>query len=109
MKLKNSIIIFVIILAFGALAFVLSTGGFVGKFTDAPRNEEIEQDCFDLYDNDGDSLIDRADPDCDELSCDATGGCLCINYQKCEVRTWDGKDNDGDWAVDEDDPNCIIS
>jgi|TARA_B100001964_G_C14073011_1_gene526755 hypothetical protein len=108
MELKTIIIIFVILIALGAAAFFFSSNtGFVGKFTEAAGFDSVEKNCYDVEDNDGDTFVDCSDPDCNEKSCDATGGCLCINRKAKEVRCWDNKDNDHDGKVDNDDPNCI--
>jgi hypothetical protein len=51
--------------------------------------------CFDGDDNDGDGLIDQADPDCQSPEGPA-GSTSCS----------DGVDNDGDGLIDSDDPGC---
>lgn len=50
--------------------------------------------CNDGIDNDGDGLVDMADPD-------------CVNVQGGEACN-DGIDNDGDGLIDIDDPNCWV-
>lgn len=104
-KPTTIIIIFVIIAILGAVLFYFTRGdlNFVGKFYEG----EADEICSDLEDNDGDSLIDCADPDCNEKACDESGGCMCISRQAREVRCWDQVDNDGDGLVDTEDPNCI--
>ncbi len=83
----------------------------------------VEGPCNDSIDNDGDSLIDCADPDCaDRAACpedcdnliddDANGlvDCLdpdCAGDPACpETICDDGQDNDGDSLVDCADPDC---
>jgi|TARA_Y100000034_G_scaffold25774_1_gene30698 hypothetical protein len=108
LKIKTIIIIFVILLLLCAGAFYYARdAGFVGKFTEAAGFGSVEKNCYDLEDNDGDTLTDCADPDCNEKACDDTGGCLCQVRQAKEVRCWDSKDNDADGLIDSDDPNCV--
>lgn len=84
--------------------------------------------CADGIDNDGDGLVDLADPGCPSSSDDSEGsppnpenfactndahcasGLICFqgtcqNKAKCE----DGRDNDGDGKIDLDDPGCFFS
>ncbi len=58
-----------------------------------------KSDCNDGFDNDGDGLIDAADPGC-ELNGDLEAPDPVI--PQCA----DGEDNDGDGLVDGDDPGC---
>lgn len=67
----------------------------------------IEQNCNDKKDNDGDSKIDKDDPECHS---DGNAG-----NKKTYEKKWnelpkpqcsDGKDNDGDGKIDKDDPGC---
>src|SRR5262249_18358203 len=58
------------------------------------------ENCADGLDNDGDSLIDCADPDC--VGKTGPGGCLCAAAEICN----DGCDNDGDGLTDCADPDC---
>lgn len=54
-----------------------------------PPNTSFPEDCYNGIDDDGDGLIDCADPDCDCTE-------ICDN----------GIDDDGDGLVDADDPDC---
>jgi hypothetical protein len=78
--------------------------------------------CNDGTDNDGDSLIDLADPDCLETNCvdgidnnfDGLTDCDDANCQKIWPDCFlvaeicdDGIDNDGDGLTDLDDPDCL--
>jgi hypothetical protein len=94
----------------------------------APQTPEIETSCFDRTDNDGDGLIDEADPDCagcfpDDV--EPTAGVNSATLQFITAETAEGgggpvcpveegdecvddTDNDGDVAIDEEDPDCSI-
>lgn len=108
MELKTIIIIFVVLLSLGGVAFIVSNSiGFQGKFTEASKFENIERACNDNFDNDNDGLVDCSDPNCDDEPCDVSGGCYCKNRQARETKCADEKDNDRDGLVDKKDPNCI--
>jgi len=64
-----------------------------------PPPVESETLCTDGMDNDGDGLIDCADPDCGGISVCGPEGKL----QTCS----DGFDNDGDGSIDCADPGCV--
>src|SRR5438552_1030376 len=57
----------------------------------------VESSCVNGVDDDGDGLVDCADPDCD-----GSGSCPENTAARCS----DGRDNDGDGLVDCNDPNC---
>ena len=57
------------------------------------------EDCQNLVDDDGDSLVDCADPDCEQ---DA----VCQSFPPMEVDCENGEDDDGDSLVDCADPDC---
>lgn len=65
----------------------------------APRPVAKETKCSDGVDNDGDKLIDCADPDCE-------GSAVC-GPEDTEARCKDGIDNDGDGFTDCDDKDCL--
>jgi hypothetical protein len=66
--------------------------------------------CGDGIDNDGDELIDAADPGCDQPGCEPSG----IQPKKCQEDTdsvpvddcEDGLDNEPDGFTDAEDPDC---
>ena len=58
-----------------------------------PKTQKCVPACSDGKDNDGDGLVDNADPDCDPVAI-----LICA----------DGFDNDGDGLVDLDDPGCNV-
>ncbi len=64
----------------------------------------VEKNCSDGLDDDGDQLIDCADPDWQNKSCDA--GCTCVDGGQVETGCGDGLDNDGDGLKDCQDPDC---
>jgi hypothetical protein len=64
-----------------------------------------ELNCGDGFDNDGDGLLDCADPDCEMQFCG--DGCVCFNGVAVEGRCQDGLDNDRDGKIDCFDPDCI--
>lgn len=58
----------------------------------------VEVRCGDLLDDDGDGLVDCADPDCDlSAACPESGNCA------------DGRDNDVDGSIDCADPDCTAA
>ncbi len=63
-----------------------------------------ESNCIDMMDNDSDSLVDCADPECALQSCGA--GCQCRAMKKAEGNCDDMVDNDGDGASDCADGDC---
>jgi len=63
-----------------------------------------EQNCATGADEDGDGLVDCADPDCDAQSCGK--GCGCKGGARSEVDCRDGVDNDDNGKKDCDDPAC---
>jgi hypothetical protein len=86
-----------------------------------PEDCSYESECSDGIDNDGDGLIDSADPDCSTGTCtdgldndgdgwmdmddpDCTSGIDEVGYGTTECN--DGSDNDGDAYIDENDPDC---
>ncbi|MFZ5760241.1 MAG: choice-of-anchor F family protein [Thermodesulfobacteriota bacterium] len=80
-------------------------GNFTIRYTPMPSDgttpppPEPETLCTDGLDNDGDSLIDCADPDCSGISVCGPEGIL----KTCS----DGFDNDGDGLFDCADPGCV--
>ena len=60
-------------------------------------------DCFDKKDNDGDGLIDLADPGCSNIFDDDETN--VVTQPQCN----DGRDNDGDGLIDLADPGCSNS
>ncbi|MBK7858866.1 MAG: hypothetical protein IPJ65_09660 [Archangiaceae bacterium] len=63
-----------------------------------------ELSCSDGVDNDGDLLVDCADPECNLELCGV--GCQCRALLKAEGNCNDGNDNDGDAAADCADADC---
>lgn len=78
---------------------VVGDGGVKSEESPAPRPVAKETKCSDGVDNDGDGLIDCADPDCD-------GSAVC-GPEDTDARCKDGVDNDGDGFVDCEDKDCI--
>ena len=67
-----------------------------------------ETACGNAADDDGDLLIDCADPDCAARACSAQGTCasgVCVAPNEVGL-CFDGVDNDGDLLVDCADPDC---
>lgn len=64
----------------------------------APKSKEI---CNNKSDDDGDGLIDCADPDCQNKP-----ACSCAPSENPEVSCSDGLDNDCDGRIDGDDSDC---
>lgn len=64
----------------------------------------VESNCFDGVDDDGNGLIDCADPSCDLRSCGA--GCVCAGLKKTEDICDDGIDNEMNGTTDCADPAC---
>lgn len=62
--------------------------------------------CQDGIDNDGDGLIDGADPQClDPTSAESADGVQRSRASRCN----DGEDNDGDGLIDGADPDCAFA
>ncbi len=71
-----------------------------------------ETSCADGLDNDGDGLIDCADPDCDSQPCANGGTCAmstCRGTRSEAGLCDDGIDNDMDGLIDCADPDCVAS
>lgn len=64
----------------------------------------LESNCFDEFDDDGNTLTDCADPSCDGRSCGMS--CVCSGLKKAEDRCDDGVDNERDSLIDCLDPDC---
>ncbi len=69
-----------------------------------------DERCDDGMDQDGDGLIDCADPDCEEAACGSglvcrAGSCDCRGGD-VETHCSDGRDDDCDGVRDCDDPDC---
>lgn len=60
--------------------------------------------CNDMRDDDGDGLIDCADPDCADEPCGR--GCWCAGRERHEISCDDFDDNDGDGETDCHDLDC---
>ncbi|MEX2196615.1 MAG: hypothetical protein WD844_15140 [Thermoleophilaceae bacterium] len=77
-----------------------------------PTTPTDTPECSDGIDNDGDGLIDLADPDCDSPTDDSEsgssgpGGPGTDRETRGETECSDGRDNDGDGLIDLDDPDC---
>jgi hypothetical protein len=87
--------------------------------TDSADTEAVAEDCTDGSDNDGDALVDCADPDCAATcleKCDGLDGDQdglfdcddpdCYGSACAEICT-DGVDNDGDGLLDCEDADCL--
>ena len=75
---------------------------------DGEDGTNIELTCGDLTDNDGDSLVDCADPDCaGQLSVDPNAPLEILACQSAEANCTDNFDNDGDGLIDTDDSDCV--
>jgi len=80
---------------------------------DGEDGTNLELACGDLTDNDGDSLIDCADPDCaGQVSVDPNDPALTVTCNAIESGgldiCLDGFDNDGDGDIDVDDNDCFF-
>lgn len=95
-------------------ALVVACGGSDSSVTTpgAPTENTVDQ-CRDGQDNDGDGLVDCADPNCAPLQ--ICGGTTTTstptpagppNTELTTTACQDGRDNDGDGAVDCDDDDC---
>lgn len=61
-----------------------------------------DRSCADALDNDGDGLVDAADPDCSGAAPTEALNPLCPKISECA----DGADNDGDGLIDAEDDDC---
>ncbi len=66
--------------------------------------ERLELSCVNGADDDGDLLVDCADPDCLDVSCGQ--GCVCSAGARRELSCGDTTDNDGDTRADCLDADC---
>ncbi|MGZ3457333.1 MAG: MopE-related protein [Archangium sp.] len=65
-----------------------------------------ETSCGNGQDDDRDGLTDCADSDCNGLSCNTRGGCVCQGGKATETVCSDNTDNDGDGLKDCADSDC---
>ena len=74
-----------------------------------PTTPPDTPECSDGIDNDGDGLVDLADPDCDSPTDDSESGTRgpgAEREDRGETECSDRRDNDGDGRIDLDDPDC---
>jgi hypothetical protein len=71
------------------------------------EGETTVEDCTDGVDNDGDSLVDCEDPNCDNKFFNDLGY-KCFAKYKNEINCTDGLDNDEDGMTDCVDNNCAL-
>ena len=104
---KNILIGFVIFIIFGVIFFTIKTPVDFNctnfqvecEKVDAKHDDGKLHQCEDEIDNDGDGLIDLADPGCDN---DNDNKETDPKLKQCS----DGIDNDGDGLIDLADPGC---
>jgi LPXTG-motif cell wall-anchored protein len=111
----------VFVLQVGGTSLAKETTAASESVSVAPPAREAGPQCSDTIDNDGDGLIDAADPGChsdndatntasynpnDNDETDSGGGTGGSGNPSSKKQCNDNKDNDGDGLVDADDPGC---
>ena len=91
-----------------AWSFLDSTRlGWLDLSDNVPHTLGVLATCVDHLDNDGDGLLDDADPDCEHPHDDEGGAAGAATSPDEAGACANGIDDDGDLLVDLDDPGCV--